>query len=112
MITFCCSNDAYEIVANSTLSRDISIGTVTGYGLYGRGSIPVRNKKFFSTSHHPERFWVPPSLALNGYGGSFPGAKRQGRESDHSPPSNAEAKNSGAIPPLHSLICLHSMVLK
>jgi hypothetical protein len=29
-----------------------------------------------------------------------PGVKRPGREAGHSPPSNAEAKNSGAIPPL------------
>jgi hypothetical protein len=28
------------------------------------------------------------------------GTKRLGREADHSPPSNAEVKNSGAIPPL------------
>jgi hypothetical protein len=33
-------------------------------------------------------------------GGSFPGVKKQGREVDHSPPSNAEVKNGGAIPPL------------
>jgi len=29
-----------------------------------------------------------------GTGGSFPGAKRLGREADHSPPSSAEAKNA------------------
>jgi hypothetical protein len=33
--------------------------------------------------------------------GAFsPGLKRQGREADHSPPSSAEVKNGGAIPPL------------
>jgi hypothetical protein len=36
--------------------------------------------------------WVP--------GAPSPGVKRQGRETDHSPPSSAEVKNGGAIPPL------------
>jgi hypothetical protein len=36
-----------------------------------------------------------------GYMELFPrGVKRQGREADHSPPSSAEVKNGGAIPPL------------
>jgi hypothetical protein len=30
----------------------------------------------------------------------FPGVKRQGREADHLPPSSAEVKNGGAVPPL------------
>jgi hypothetical protein len=39
-----------------------------------------------------------------GNGGSFPGVKRPGREADHSPPSSAEVKNGGALPPLpHTL---------
>jgi hypothetical protein len=33
--------------------------------------------------------------------GSYPGVKRQGRETDNSTPSSAEVKNDGAIPPLH-----------
>jgi hypothetical protein len=32
--------------------------------------------------------------------GTFPGSKVAGREADHSPPSSAELKNDGAIPPL------------
>jgi hypothetical protein len=36
--------------------------------------------------------WVPGVLS--------PGIKRQEREADHSPPSSAEVKNGGAIPPL------------
>jgi hypothetical protein len=35
-----------------------------------------------------------------GTGGYFPGVKRPWREADHLPPSNAEDKNGGAIPPL------------
>jgi hypothetical protein len=45
--------------------------------------------------------WVP--------GAFSPGVKRQGREADHSPPSSAEVKKDGAIPPLP--ICLHVIVL-
>jgi hypothetical protein len=33
-----------------------------------------------------------------GIGGSSPGVKRPVREAYHSPPSNAEVKNGGAIP--------------
>jgi hypothetical protein len=32
--------------------------------------------------------------------GSFSGVKRLGCEADHSPPTSAEAKNGGGIPPL------------
>jgi hypothetical protein len=40
--------------------------------------------------------------------GVFPGVKRPGREADHSPPSNAEVKNGGAIPPLSHMPSWHS----
>jgi hypothetical protein len=37
------------------------------------------------------------------------GIRRPGRDADHSPPSSAEVKNGGVIPPL--LLCLHGIVL-
>jgi hypothetical protein len=38
----------------------------------------------------------------------FPlGVKRQGREADSSPPSNAEVKNVGAVPPLPRMSSWH-----
>jgi hypothetical protein len=40
----------------------------------------------------PSIQWVPGAL--------FPGVKWQGHEADHVPPSSAEVKNSGTIPPL------------
>jgi hypothetical protein len=42
--------------------------------------------------------------------GSFPGVKRLGRESDHSPPSSAEVKESVELY-LHPPIRLHGVVL-
>jgi hypothetical protein len=36
-----------------------------------------------------------------------PGVKRQGREADHSPPSRAEVKNGGAVPPLSHMSSWH-----
>jgi hypothetical protein len=65
--------------------RDNSVGIATGYGLDGHGSIPRKNKRIFSTSQPPDRFWGPPILR---------------READLSPPSITEVKNGGALPPL------------
>jgi hypothetical protein len=67
---------------------------VSDYGLDDRGSIPGRGKGFFLSPLCPDRLWGPPNLLYNGYRGSFPrGKARPGRDADHSPPSNAEAKN-------------------
>jgi hypothetical protein len=65
--------------------------------------------RLFSSSQRPDRFWGPPNLLSNGYRCViFPGVKRPRREADHSPPSNVEVKNSGAIPPP---MCLYGIVL-
>jgi hypothetical protein len=66
----------------------------------GRDSIPGRGKflPFVTASRHalgpiqPSNQWEPAAL--------IPGIKRQGREADHSPPSNAKVKNGGAVPPV------------
>jgi hypothetical protein len=46
----------------------------------------------------PDRLWSQPSPLT---GGSFPWGKEAGAWSWHSPPSGAETKNAGAVPPLH-----------
>jgi len=44
--------------------------------------------------------WGHPASCPKDTGGSYPRTKRLGLEADHSPPSSAEVKNEGAIPPL------------
>jgi len=39
--------------------------------------------EFFSSPPRPDRLWGPPNFLSDGY---------QGRQADHSPPSNAEVK--------------------
>jgi hypothetical protein len=76
-------------------NRDSSVGAKTVYGLDGSGLIPG-SARFLSS---PQRLgptqspiqWVTEALS--------PGLKRQWRETDHSPPSSAEIKNGGSIPP-------------
>jgi hypothetical protein len=68
---------------------------MTGYWLDGRGSIPSRGKEF-SLLDSVQSDSGSPSLPCNVY----LGVKRLGREANHSPPSNAVAKNGGAITPL------------
>jgi hypothetical protein len=53
-------------------------------------------------STQPPIEWVPGALS--------PGLKRQGRETDHSPPANAEVKKNVELY-IHSPIRLHGLVL-
>jgi hypothetical protein len=75
---------------------ELICGIATGYGLDGRGLIPGRGKIFLHSVQtgsglaQPSMQWVPWT--------NFPGVKRQEPKADHSPPSNAEVKNGGAIP--------------
>jgi hypothetical protein len=61
------------------------VAIATGCRLDGRGvsvRVPV-GTRFLPSPHLPDRFWGPPSLLSNGYGG----VRRPGREADHSPTS-------------------------
>jgi hypothetical protein len=74
--------------------------TCIATGWAARGSIPG-SARFFSYLQRPDRFWGQPSLLSNGYRRAlFLRIRQPCREADHSPPSSAEVKHGGAIPPL------------
>jgi hypothetical protein len=68
-------------------SQDSSVGIATGYGLDGRGSIPVRCKRL-SVFHSVQ---TGPGVHLAS-GVLSPGVKSAVREADHSPPASAEVQ--------------------
>jgi hypothetical protein len=69
-------------------------------GLDDTGLIPV-SARFLSSQQRPARFWGPLIPPIQWVSGPLSlGVKRQGCESDHSPPYSAKVKNGGAIPPL------------
>jgi hypothetical protein len=53
------------------MSQDSSVGIVTGYMLDRLGSIPGRDKRYFSSPQCPDQLWGPPTLLSNGYWGLF-----------------------------------------
>jgi hypothetical protein len=56
------------------MSRDKVVDIATGYGLDDRVvgvQVPV-GVKIFTYSRLPDRFWGPPNLLSNAYGGLFP----------------------------------------
>jgi hypothetical protein len=84
-------------------------------GMDGRGSITGRAKKFlpYSTASKPDLgLTQPPIQWVPGGGGSLR-VKPLGRQADPSPPSSAEFKNGGAIPPLsHTLSWCGAQLIK
>jgi hypothetical protein len=67
--------------------EDSSVGKATAFRLGVLGLIPGRSKRSVSTPQRPDR-----SLFLK--------VKWPRPKADHSPPSSAEVKNGGVIPPL------------
>jgi hypothetical protein len=92
-------------------SRDSSVSITTGYGLDGRRSILGKGEIFlFSTASRAAQGSAQPPIQWVS-GAVSPGVKRPGREADNSPPSSADVKNCGAIPPLHHTHSWHSVYL-
>jgi hypothetical protein len=72
-----------------------SVGIRLGYGLDDRGSrvrFPAAAGNFSLYHRVQNGSGAHPTSYPMGTRGSLPGAKRPGRESDHSPPSSAEVK--------------------
>jgi hypothetical protein len=57
-----------------------------GYGLGGPGFEYVKGNSFFPSLKHTDRLSHPPCFLFSEHRVSFTGAKRPGREFDHSPP--------------------------
>jgi hypothetical protein len=83
------------------MEMSVHLSRYSGGLRVGRPGFDSRQYKIFLFSTASRPTLGPPSLLSNGYLGAFsPGVKRQGDEADHSPPSSAEVKEGGAIPPL------------
>jgi hypothetical protein len=69
----------------------------------GRSGVPIPTRvRAYSLLHRrPHRLWGKTKLLFNGYRGSFQGIKRSERNVNHSPPSSAQLRMSGAVPLLH-----------
>jgi hypothetical protein len=77
-----------------------------GYGLDNPDSIP--SMVGFFSSQLPDRLWGLPNLIQRVPVAISPGVKWPGSGADHSPPSSAEVKNNGPIPPLPHMSSWHS----
>jgi hypothetical protein len=79
------------LLPSSFMSHSSAVGVATGYRLDHMNPGRVTNVHF-SVSSRPSLGplapyqWVPRAFS--------PGVKRQGREADHSPPTNAEVKKT------------------
>jgi hypothetical protein len=88
------------VLASLFNSRDSSAGTAPGYELDGRSSISAEGRGFSILQELQTGSAAHLDSYPMGTGGSFSGTKRTVREAGHLPPSIAEVKNGGAIPPL------------
>jgi hypothetical protein len=108
-------NTAHIFLFYTIRYRDSAVGIATGYGLGDRGfgvRVPVASG-IFSSLHHPDRLWGPPSLLSYGYRGSLlTGVKQQGREAEHLPPASTKVKkmwiNTFTLPYAFMASCLVS----
>ena len=64
-------------------------------------SNPGRGKRLLFSSKRPDCLWGLRSFVFDECRGSFPGAKRHGREVNHSPPSRADVGCTCASPVWH-----------
>jgi hypothetical protein len=95
----------------TSMNRDSSVGTATGYGLDGRGSIPGRGWEFCSSTPCPRPALGPTDPPIQWSSGALSlGVKRPGHDADHSPQSSSGVKGCVKLY-LRSPIRLHRVVL-
>jgi hypothetical protein len=92
-----CYRDSFTLPLPFAL-KHVGVEIATVCGVDGPGSIPG-SARFFSSPQRAKGLWGPPSLLFHGYVIIPPRIKREECEADYSPPSSAEVKNGGAIPP-------------
>jgi hypothetical protein len=84
------------------MSRDSYVGIATGWTAGVQFLAEARDFYFLHVVQTDSG--VHPTSYPMGTGGSFLGGiKLLGREADHSPPSNAEVRKGGAVPPLYHI---------
>jgi hypothetical protein len=97
------------ILAYMVRCLDGSVGIAMSYKS-GAGAILPGKARDFSLLHSVQTDYGAhsTSYAMGTGGGLSPGVKRISHEAHHSPPSSAEVKNRGAIPPLSHTSSWHS----
>jgi hypothetical protein len=90
-------------------TRDSATGRAKGLTVWSR--LPQGQDSSLLHSNQTAS-WAHPAPCLMGAGGTiYPGFKWLGRGADYSPPSSAEVKNGGALPPLPHMSSWHSTYL-
>jgi hypothetical protein len=99
-------------VSSASRSRDIVVVIATGYGLDDRefGVRAPVGSGILSSPCRPDQLWDPPNPLSNGYRGIFPGGKAAGAW-NWSLTSNECRGQENVDLYIHSLICLHVIVL-
>jgi hypothetical protein len=111
-VSFTATDDSNNQLAFSRLFLklpNISVGIATDYGLDDPGSIPG-STRFFSSPQRPDRLWSTSIHLPNGYPALLP--RGLGGRAVKLPTHRHLVLNSRMVELyLHSLICLHGIVL-
>jgi hypothetical protein len=102
----CVTSAHWKSCTDMPRSRNSSVGIATGWTDGVRFPTWERDFLFSAMSIWALRPTHPPIQCVQA--AISPGLERLGHETDRSPPSSAEAKNDGAIPPLP--VHLHDLV--
>lgn len=95
-----CAYEFLQTIPTRSITKHVNVQSA----VLSRFSNGIRAR--FSSPQRAHRLSGPPSLLSIGYRGDISlGIKRLGISADHSPPSSANFKNRGVIPPLQTPSC-------